>query len=53
MQKIEERVLAYKLAKEIDLKDLDEVSGGSLQPTAQITGNSSSPDGSADVSVDW
>ncbi|WP_156935633.1 hypothetical protein [Legionella fairfieldensis] len=49
----EERVLAYTLAKEIDYKDLDEVSGGSVQTTAQVTGNVSSPDGAGDVTVDW
>ena len=44
---------ADKLAKEIDLKDLEEVSGGSLAPTGQITGDVKSPDGAGDVKVDW
>jgi hypothetical protein len=52
-----ERVLAYKLAKEIDQKNLGEVSGGASnathQQTVHVTGNSSSPDVSYDVSVDW
>lgn len=53
MKKDEERVLAYKLAKEIDFQDLDEVSGGSMRSTVRLTGNSSSADGAGDVSVDW
>ncbi len=53
MERNEERVLAYKLAKEIDLKDLEEVSGGSIQPTVKITGSNTSPDGVVDVTADW
>ncbi len=53
MEKVDERVLAYKLAKEIDLKDLDEVTGGSVKPTGHVTGNEKSPDGAGDVTYDW
>jgi hypothetical protein len=53
MEKNEERILAYTLAKEIDPKDLDEVSGGSFKPTGGVTGSPSNPDGFGDVTVDW
>ena len=55
MEKVEERVLAYKLAKEIDLKDLAEVSGGNatVQKTGGPTGNEKSLDGQLDTTVDW
>jgi hypothetical protein len=57
MKNSKERVLAYKLAKEIDHKDLGEVSGGvadaTTQQTVHPTGNSSSPDFEYDVKVDW
>lgn len=49
-----ERVLAYTLAKEIDNKELAEVSGGSVQATLRPTGSSPRDyDGVADVSVDF
>lgn len=54
MEKIEERVLAYKLAKEIDINDLDEISGGSVKPTAGPTGSyPGNMDGGADTTIDW
>lgn len=53
MEKVDDRVLAYKLAKEIDLKDLDEVSGGTVRGTAGPTGSTGNMDGNVDVTVDW
>ena len=51
METNEERVLAYKLAKEIDPKDLVEVSGGSLQGTAGPIGTERSLDGNAGILI--
>lgn len=57
MEKVDERVLAYKLAKEINLKDLAEVSGGNANATVQKTGGPTgtekSLDGQIDTTVDW
>lgn len=57
MENVDERVLAYKLAKEIDLKDLAEVSGGNANATVQKTGGPTgtekSLDGQIDTTVDW
>lgn len=55
MEKNKERVLAYKLAKEIDHKDLVEVSGGGFchRPSGGVTGSPSSMDGNIDVVIDW
>lgn len=54
MEKRNERVLAYKLAKEIDNDELDNVSGGSVHKTTRVTGDSArGPDCEVDVTVDW
>jgi hypothetical protein len=53
MEKLDDRVLAYKLAKEIDLKDLEKVSGGSVGGSAGPTGRTGSMDGNIDTRVDW
>lgn len=54
MEKNEERVLAYKLAKEIDINDLDDISGGSVRPTGGPTGSyPGNMDGAVDTTVDW
>lgn len=52
MQENDDRVLAYKLAKEVDLKELDEVSGGSLDRTAGTTGVPPGDFG-LDTRADW
>ncbi len=59
METNQNRVLAYNLAKELDPKELNDVSGGANSwssthhysggPTGQI----GSMDGKVDVSVDW
>lgn len=53
MELINDRVLAYKLAKEIDPQDLKEVSGGSVRGTAGPTGNIGNMYGNVDVTLDW
>jgi bacteriocin-like protein len=58
MKKEKERVFAYTLAKEIDVKDLAQISGGSAQTTyaqtIKATGSSDTGiDIQYDVTVDW
>ncbi|KTD33579.1 hypothetical protein Lnau_2330 [Legionella nautarum] len=53
MENNKERILAYKLAKELSPEDLGKVAGGSVEGTVKVTGNSSSPDGGVDTRVDW
>lgn len=56
MEKQQERVLAYKLAKEIDHDQLSDVSGGSWMTSRMTfgpTGSSGSQDGHVDVVVDF
>lgn len=57
METNEERVLAYNLAKEINPKDLGEVSGGGnnicMEPSGLLSGNSLNMDTKIDFKVDW
>ena len=57
METNQARTLAYNLAKVLDYKELDEVSGGGdnicMTPSLTVSGNSSSMDVTVDVKVDW
>lgn len=53
MEKFDGRVLAYKLAKEIDPRDLEEISGGTVRGTAGPSGRTGNMDGNVDGTVDW
>ncbi|MBA2653370.1 MAG: hypothetical protein H0U73_14075 [Tatlockia sp.] len=58
MENSQARILAYNLAKELNPKELDEVSGGAGWITTSHTcfvptGPFSNLDGIVDVSVDW
>lgn len=57
METNQERILAYALAKELNPKDLGEVSGGGVtwtnNRTVTPTGDVRSPDAQIDASLDW
>ncbi|MGQ3889825.1 bacteriocin [Legionella sp. CNM-1927-20] len=58
MESSKERTLAYQLAKEIDHKDLEQVSGGNgykmtSRATCSPTGSTGQWDTVIDISVDW
>jgi hypothetical protein len=45
MEKMQARTLAYNLAKELDVSDLDEVAGGKLDITLELTNSISGKPG--------
>lgn len=57
MEKEQSRVMAYRLAKEIDHAELEQISGGTSSITHKYTARPTAPDGAIDgqldASVDW
>lgn len=58
MENKKERVLAYRLAKEISNEELEQVSGGigfkmTTSATFRPTGSTGQMDAFVDISVDW
>lgn len=57
MKQEQSRVLAYRLAKEINHAELEDISGGATgftqKWTAYPTGETRSPDGQMDFTIDW